>query len=212
MNEDRRGRRGSMPAALPVVLDGGGTLVRRREHLLHGALHRHYPIAHTGSTGRASSPTSRPAARSAVTGRRAALRARGASSTRIAERLLVNPADLRLRHWCRRQPDRELSSDWVDGLGPCIEKVVASALPERHGACRRQGIGIACSSYICGAGLPIYWNACRTPASDQARPGGGVPSSAASRHRAGLRHSWPSSWPSPRIDPLDIRLCGPTPT
>ena len=21
-----------------------------------------------------------------------------------------------------------------------------------------QGIGIACSSYMCGAGLPIYWN------------------------------------------------------
>jgi CO/xanthine dehydrogenase Mo-binding subunit len=52
------------------------------------------------------------------------------------------------------------------GLGACIDKIVAGsewkakfswdqknrALP--YG----KGIGIACSSYICGAGLPIYWN------------------------------------------------------
>ena len=46
------------------------------------------------------------------------------------------------------------------GLGPCIEKVVEGSgwksrfrkLP--YG----RGLGIACSSYITGAGLPIYWN------------------------------------------------------
>ncbi|MBI3653504.1 MAG: molybdopterin-dependent oxidoreductase [Acidobacteria bacterium] len=46
------------------------------------------------------------------------------------------------------------------GLGECIDKIVAASdwqnkfkkLP--YG----KGIGIACSSYLCGAGLPIYWN------------------------------------------------------
>ena len=46
------------------------------------------------------------------------------------------------------------------GLGECIEKVVEGSdwknkfrkLPDGR------GVGIACSSYICGAGLPIYWN------------------------------------------------------
>jgi CO/xanthine dehydrogenase Mo-binding subunit len=55
------------------------------------------------------------------------------------------------------------------GLGACIDKVVAgsdwkekfswsnwqSAIGNRQS---HKGIGIACSSYICGAGLPIYWN------------------------------------------------------
>src|SRR5207253_10587046 len=46
------------------------------------------------------------------------------------------------------------------GLRECIEKVVEGSgwkekfrkLPEGR------GFGLACSSYICGAGLPIYWN------------------------------------------------------
>src|SRR5205807_965120 len=46
------------------------------------------------------------------------------------------------------------------GLGTCIAKVVEGSgwnrkfrkLPEGH------GVGLACSSYISGAGLPIYWN------------------------------------------------------
>ena len=46
------------------------------------------------------------------------------------------------------------------GLGACIDKVVeASGWRERRGRMPPgKGLGLACSSYICGAGLPIYWN------------------------------------------------------
>jgi 4-hydroxybenzoyl-CoA reductase alpha subunit len=81
---------------------------------------------------------------------------------KIAERLGLDPAELRLRHL---QPPDALTANWLRigsmGLGACIEKVVAGAewktryrrLP------RGKGLGLACSSYISGAGLPIYWNA-----------------------------------------------------
>src|SRR5947209_10431052 len=46
------------------------------------------------------------------------------------------------------------------GRGECIEKVVAGS--DWKNKFRRlpagRGVGLACSSYICGAGLPIYWN------------------------------------------------------
>jgi CO/xanthine dehydrogenase Mo-binding subunit len=46
------------------------------------------------------------------------------------------------------------------GLAACINQVVArSSFTEKH---RKlpfgRGVGIACGSYLCGAGLPIYWN------------------------------------------------------
>src|SRR5919202_873626 len=53
------------------------------------------------------------------------------------------------------------------GLGRCIEKVVeGSEWKKKFSNWDRgnrklpagKGIGMACSSYICGAGLPIYWN------------------------------------------------------
>src|ERR1044072_6405248 len=53
------------------------------------------------------------------------------------------------------------------GLGRCIEKVVqGSDWKNRFSGWDRtkrklpegRGLGLACSSYICGAGLPIYWN------------------------------------------------------
>ncbi len=53
------------------------------------------------------------------------------------------------------------------GLGRCIEKVVeGSDWKNKFSSWDRagrkldegKGIGLACSSYICGAGLPIYWN------------------------------------------------------
>src|SRR2546422_3810521 len=62
-------------------------------------------------------------------------------------------------------PPNSLTANWLRigsmGLGACIRKVVQGSgwkeqfrkLP--HG----KGIGLACSSYITGAGLPIYWNA-----------------------------------------------------
>jgi CO/xanthine dehydrogenase Mo-binding subunit len=47
------------------------------------------------------------------------------------------------------------------GLGACIDKVVdASGWRERRGRLPQgRGLGLACSSYLTGAGLPIYWNA-----------------------------------------------------
>jgi 4-hydroxybenzoyl-CoA reductase subunit alpha len=46
------------------------------------------------------------------------------------------------------------------GLGECIQKVVeGSGFRERWGNLPEgRGLGLACSSYLCGAGLPIYWN------------------------------------------------------
>jgi hypothetical protein len=53
------------------------------------------------------------------------------------------------------------------GLGQCIDKVVEGSDwknkfsgwdPDNRKLPIGKGIGIACSSYICGAGLPIYWN------------------------------------------------------
>jgi len=80
---------------------------------------------------------------------------------RIAERLRINPADLRLNHLV---PAGSLTANYMKvgsmGLGPCIERVVGSSgFRDKHGRLPfGKGIGIACSSYICGAGLPIYWN------------------------------------------------------
>ena len=47
------------------------------------------------------------------------------------------------------------------GLRECLERVIErSGYREKHGKLGRgRGIGIAGSSYISGAGLPIYWNA-----------------------------------------------------
>ncbi len=80
---------------------------------------------------------------------------------RIAEDLGLDPAELRKRIL---QPANSVTANWLRigsmGLGRCIDAVVeASGWKERY---RRlpfgRGLGIACSSYITGAGLPIYWN------------------------------------------------------
>lgn len=80
---------------------------------------------------------------------------------KIAEQLKLDPADMRLRHLVKADT---VTANYLRigsmGLGPCIEKVVeGSAWKDRF----RQlpygrGLGLACSSYITGAGLPIYWN------------------------------------------------------
>ena len=61
-------------------------------------------------------------------------------------------------------PANSLTVNWLTirtiGLQRCIERVVEASgwknkfrkLPEGH------GVGIACSAYLTGAGLPIYWN------------------------------------------------------
>ncbi|HEX9581466.1 MAG TPA: molybdopterin cofactor-binding domain-containing protein [Gemmatimonadales bacterium] len=80
---------------------------------------------------------------------------------KIAEELGLDPADMRLRQLV---PPHTLTANYLRvgsiGLGTCIEKVVAGSgwrdkfrkLPNGR------GVGIACSSYICGAGLAIVWN------------------------------------------------------
>jgi 4-hydroxybenzoyl-CoA reductase alpha subunit len=80
---------------------------------------------------------------------------------KIAEQLSLDPAEMRLRHLV--QPNT-VTANYLRigtiGLGTCIEKVVAgSGWKERFRKLPYgRGLGIACSSYICGAGLPIYWN------------------------------------------------------
>ncbi|MGE0641898.1 MAG: xanthine dehydrogenase family protein molybdopterin-binding subunit [Thermoanaerobaculia bacterium] len=80
---------------------------------------------------------------------------------RIAVALGKNPADLRLR--IVEEP-RTVTANWLQlgtvALGRCIEAVVAgSRYRERWGKLPEgRGLGLACGSYLCGAGLPIYWN------------------------------------------------------
>jgi 4-hydroxybenzoyl-CoA reductase subunit alpha len=80
---------------------------------------------------------------------------------KIAERLQIDPADLRLR--IVEQPDT-LTANYLRvstiGLAECIRRVVrASDWKTRFGKLGPgRGLGLACSSYLSGAGLPIYWN------------------------------------------------------
>ena len=73
----------------------------------------------------------------------------------------MDPAEFRLKNL---QPSDSVTANWLQiktiGLRKCIEKVVeASGWKERHGKLPRgHGLGLACASYITGAGLPIYWN------------------------------------------------------
>ncbi len=81
---------------------------------------------------------------------------------KIAVKLGIDPADLRLS---MLHPPNSLTANFLRvgsmGLGECIRKVVdGSGWREKHGKLPRgRGVGLACSSYISGAGLPIYWNA-----------------------------------------------------
>ena len=80
---------------------------------------------------------------------------------KIAERLDLDPAELRLG--IVERPNTT-TANWLSigtiGLAECIRRVVdVSDWKRKH---RKlpvgQGVGLACSSYLCGAGLPIYWN------------------------------------------------------
>jgi 4-hydroxybenzoyl-CoA reductase alpha subunit len=80
---------------------------------------------------------------------------------KIAHDLGLDPAEIRLRHLV---PPNSVTANYLRvgsmGLGKCIEKVVqASNWKKRYGKLSPgRGIGLACSSYLSGAGLPIYWN------------------------------------------------------
>jgi 4-hydroxybenzoyl-CoA reductase alpha subunit len=81
---------------------------------------------------------------------------------KIAEQLDLDPAEMRLRHL---QPPNSVTVNYLKigtmGLGESIERVVAGS--DWQARFRKlpygRGLGLACSSYITGAGLPIYWNA-----------------------------------------------------
>ncbi|HSS18806.1 MAG TPA: molybdopterin cofactor-binding domain-containing protein [Pyrinomonadaceae bacterium] len=87
---------------------------------------------------------------------------------KIAEELKLDPAAMRRANLVK---PNTVTANYLRigsmGLGACLDKIVAGSdwkskfsgwdfnnrkLPDG------KGIGIACSSYICGAGLPIYWN------------------------------------------------------
>ena len=80
---------------------------------------------------------------------------------RIACDLGLDPAAIRRDHL---QPPNSLTANFLRvgsmGLGACIDRVVAaSGWKRRRGKLPiGRGLGIACSSYLTGAGLPIYWN------------------------------------------------------
>jgi len=80
---------------------------------------------------------------------------------KIAADLGIDPVELRRRNMV------EPFSTTVNylritscGLLECVDKVVeASGFQERRGRLPRgRGLGFAVSAYLCGAGLPIYWN------------------------------------------------------
>jgi 4-hydroxybenzoyl-CoA reductase alpha subunit len=80
---------------------------------------------------------------------------------KIAERLGRDPAELRLGMLVK---PNSLTANWLKigsiGLEQCIRTVVERADWKKRfrklGPGR--GLGLACGSYLCGAGLPIYWN------------------------------------------------------
>ncbi|MGH9315696.1 MAG: molybdopterin cofactor-binding domain-containing protein [Thermoanaerobaculia bacterium] len=80
---------------------------------------------------------------------------------KIACDLNLDPAEMRKAHL---QPSDTLTANFLRvgsmGLAACIDKVVeASRWRERRGRLPHgRGLGMACSSSICGAGLPLYWN------------------------------------------------------
>jgi 4-hydroxybenzoyl-CoA reductase subunit alpha len=80
---------------------------------------------------------------------------------KIANDLGLDPAEMRKQHLV---PAGSITANYLRigsmGLGQCIDKVVkGSGWKGKYGKLPYgKGIGIACSSYICGAGLPIYWN------------------------------------------------------
>ena len=80
---------------------------------------------------------------------------------KAAHALGIDPAEMRLRHLAE---PHSITANWLklgtSGLAKCIEAVVeGSGWKERYGKLPEgRGLGLACGSYLCGAGLPIYWN------------------------------------------------------
>jgi 4-hydroxybenzoyl-CoA reductase alpha subunit len=80
---------------------------------------------------------------------------------KIAERLAIDPVDLRLR--IVAQPNTVTANHMrvtTIGLAECIRRVAAiSEWKQRFGKLAfGRGLGLACGSYLSGAGVSIYWN------------------------------------------------------
>jgi 4-hydroxybenzoyl-CoA reductase subunit alpha len=80
---------------------------------------------------------------------------------KAAEQLGLDPADMRRRNLAEpfTKTANHLTVTTI-GLDECLDRVVeASGWRQKFGRLPRgKGIGIACSSYLTGAGLAIYWN------------------------------------------------------
>jgi 4-hydroxybenzoyl-CoA reductase subunit alpha len=87
---------------------------------------------------------------------------------KIAEQLKLDPAAMRRNNLAKAGT---VTANYLRigsmGLGQCIDKIVQGSDWQNKFSGWNQnnrklpygkGIGIACSSYLCGAGLPIYWN------------------------------------------------------
>jgi 4-hydroxybenzoyl-CoA reductase subunit alpha len=80
---------------------------------------------------------------------------------KIADKLKLDPAELRLNMVTEAGA---LTASWLrvgsTGLAACIRKVVEmSGWKDKHRKLPLgRGVGIACSTYMCGAGVAIYWN------------------------------------------------------
>jgi 4-hydroxybenzoyl-CoA reductase alpha subunit len=80
---------------------------------------------------------------------------------KAAHQLGIDPAELRLQ---QLQPAGAVTANWLKigsmGLEQCIRAVLdGSRWKERRGKLGfGRGLGLACGSYLSGAGLPIYWN------------------------------------------------------
>jgi 4-hydroxybenzoyl-CoA reductase alpha subunit len=80
---------------------------------------------------------------------------------KIAAKLGMDPAELRLKNLVR---ENSLTASWLrvgsTGLEECIRKATEmSGWQSRRGKLGRgRGLGLACSTYMCGAGVAIYWN------------------------------------------------------
>ena len=80
---------------------------------------------------------------------------------KAAEQLALDPADMRRQNLVEpfTKTANHLTVSTI-GLGECIDRVVeASGWRQKRGKLPPgRGVGIACSSYLTGAGTAIYWN------------------------------------------------------
>ena len=80
---------------------------------------------------------------------------------KIAEKLGLDPAEMRLAMVTK---PNSLTASWLKigttGLAECIRQVVdRSGWKHKHRKLPEgRGFGLACSAYMCGAGVAIYWN------------------------------------------------------